>query len=139
MSSFEASADCTLLMMASSAARCSLCLKRRCVSSKRRAFSSATPMLAATVLRSASCASAKANSRSWSSSTTIPSTRRLPIIGTAQMEWAQSVPGTAPVRPAATCSARVLSTLDSRPSRIFPAGCPGPNTEECVGRRLPCS
>ena len=38
-----------LLMTASSAARCSVSFSRRCVSSNRRAFSSATPMLAATV------------------------------------------------------------------------------------------
>ena len=39
-----------LLITASSAARCSVSLSSRCVSSNRRAFSSATPMLAATVL-----------------------------------------------------------------------------------------
>ena len=37
--------SCTLLMIASSAARCSVSLNSRCVSSNRRAFSSATPML----------------------------------------------------------------------------------------------
>ena len=39
-----------LLMTASSALRCSVSFSRRCVSSNRRAFSSATPMLAATVV-----------------------------------------------------------------------------------------
>ncbi len=63
-SSWAASPSCTLLMIASSAARCSLSLNRRCVSSKRRAFSSATPMLAATVLSSRTSASPKAFSRS---------------------------------------------------------------------------
>ena len=53
-----------LLITASSAARCSVSLSRRCVSSKRRAFSSATPMLAATVLSRRTSASPKAYSRS---------------------------------------------------------------------------
>ncbi len=40
-----------LLMTASSALRCSVSFSSRCVSSNRRAFSSATPMLAAIVCR----------------------------------------------------------------------------------------
>ena len=42
-----------LLITASSALRCSVSFSRRCVSSNRRAFSSATPMLAATVRQQA--------------------------------------------------------------------------------------
>ncbi len=64
MSSFEASASCTLLMMASSAFRCSVSFSSRCVSSKSRAFSSATPMLEATVESRRTSASPKASSRS---------------------------------------------------------------------------
>src|SRR5437762_2452087 len=52
MFSSAASAACTLLMIASSALRCSVSFSSRCVSSKSRAFSSATPILAATVLMS---------------------------------------------------------------------------------------
>ncbi len=52
MSSLEASPSCTLLMIASSAFRCSVSFSSRCVSSKRRAFSSATLMLVASVFRS---------------------------------------------------------------------------------------
>ena len=53
-----------LLMTASSALRCSVSFSRRCVSSNRRAFSSATPMLAATVLNSRTSDSPNAFSRS---------------------------------------------------------------------------
>ena len=53
-----------LLMTASSAVRCSVSLSRRCVSSKRRAFSSATPMLAASVSSSRTSDSPNAFSRS---------------------------------------------------------------------------
>ena len=53
-----------LLITASSALRCSVSFSRRCVSSNRRAFSSATPMLAATVCSRRTSASPKAFSRS---------------------------------------------------------------------------
>ena len=53
-----------LLMIASSAARCSVSLSSRCVSSNRRAFSSATLMLAASVSSRRTSASLKACSRS---------------------------------------------------------------------------
>ena len=61
MSSFEASPSCTLLMIASSAARCSVSLSRRWVSLNRRAFSSATPMLAASVDSKRTSASSNAS------------------------------------------------------------------------------
>ena len=55
-------------MMASSALRCSVSLSRRCVSSKRRAFSSATLMVVASVVSRRTSDSPKACSRSWFSS-----------------------------------------------------------------------
>ena len=54
-----------LLITAISAARCSVSFSRRCVSSNRRAFSSATPMLEATVVSKRISASPYACSRTW--------------------------------------------------------------------------
>ena len=61
-------------MIASSAARWSVSVSRRFVSSNSRAFSSATPMLAASVLSSRSSASLKACAWMLSRPTT-PTTR----------------------------------------------------------------
>ena len=60
------------LMAASSVVRCSVSRRRRCVSSNSRAFSSATPMLPATVVSSRASLSPNAYSRSWSSRTIEP-------------------------------------------------------------------
>ena len=75
----------TLLMSASSAARSSVSSRRRFVSSNRRAFSRATPMLAARVLRRRSSASLNACCR-WLSRATTPITRSRPGIGTPSQD-----------------------------------------------------
>ncbi len=63
--SSEAATPCWMLLMtASSAFLCSVSLSSRCVSSKRRAFSRATPMDAETVLSRRTSASPYAFSRS---------------------------------------------------------------------------
>ena len=91
-SSRRASAGWTALMIASSAARCSVSLSRRCVSSNSRAFSSATPMLAATVDSRRTSASPKASSRSWFSTMTVPRKRSPENIGTKTDDRLWSVP-----------------------------------------------
>ncbi len=96
-----------LLITASSALRCSVSFSRRCVSSKRRAFSSATPIDAATVCSRRSSDSPNAYSRSWFSRITPPSTRSLPMIGTNAMDLAASVPGST-VPPVSALSAALL-------------------------------
>ena len=61
-------------------------------------------------------------------------------MGEAMMERHQSVPGMGPDRPAATCSARELSTRVSRRSRIGAAMSPSPvNGLSRRGKGLPCS
>ncbi len=81
-----------LLITASSDERRSVSFSRRCVSSKSRAFSSATPMLAATVDSSRTSASPKAFSRSMFSTDMNPSRRSPAKIGTATPERLMSVP-----------------------------------------------
>src|SRR5205814_1177472 len=60
MLSSAASAACTLLMIANSALRCSVSFSSRCVSSNRRAFSSAVPSEAAIVVNNRTSASPNA-------------------------------------------------------------------------------
>ena len=104
MSSSAARPSWTLLMIASSAARWSVSVRRRFVSSNSRAFSSATPMLAASVLSSRSSASLKACAWMLSRPTT-PTTRSPALIGTPSHDRV-SVPPTW-TAPAASCSSSV--------------------------------
>ena len=113
-----------LLITASSALRRSVSLSRRCVSANRRAFSSATPMLAATVVSRRTSGSPKAPSRSWFSTTSAPTARVLPRIGRPMHERHWSVPCTR-VNPIGSSSARVRTTSTSRPWRIRHIALPG--------------
>ena len=88
-------------MIASSAARSSVSVRSRFVSSNRRAFSSATPMLEPSVLRRRSSASLNACA-SMASRPRTPITRLAPVIGTPIHE-SVSVPPIE-IAPAATCS-----------------------------------
>jgi len=127
-----------LLMTASSALRCSVSFNSRCVSSNSRALSSATPMLAATVLSSLISDAPNAFSRSKFSMSIVPSTRSLPRIGTRTMQSAWSVPGTI-VRPRARISATLLRSSIWRDRDICDQG---PSTVGLAGgieSRLPCS
>ena len=81
ISSLLARPSWTPLMIASSAARWSVSARRRFVSSNRRAFSRATPMLETIVVRIRSSRSSKASGRIDSSETT-PMTSSPAMIGT---------------------------------------------------------
>ena len=91
-------------MIASSAARSSVSVSRRFVSSNRRAFSRATPMLEPSVPRRRSSASLNACSSTASSPMT-PITRLAPVIGTPSQD-SVSVPPIE-IAPAAFRSAAV--------------------------------
>jgi len=91
-SKFLDMASPTLLMMASSAARSSVILSRLWVSSNRRAFSSATPMLDATVVNKRTSESLKAFSLSKLLMLTNPRTWFPVMIGTATRDFSLSVP-----------------------------------------------
>ena len=93
MSSFEASPACTLLMIASSAARCSVSFSSRCVSSKWRAFSSAMAIPEATVESRRRSPSPKASTRSWFSTMMAPIMRSPANIGVKTAALLRSVPG----------------------------------------------
>ncbi len=76
-----------LLITASSALRCSVSLSRRCVSANRRAFSSATAMLAARVCSKRTSDSSNASSRSKSESAIRPRTSPPATIGTSSADF----------------------------------------------------
>src|SRR6185295_9767742 len=86
---------------------------RRWISSNSRAFSSATPMLDATVVSNRSSDSPKACSRTKFDMLRMPSTRSLPMTGTAAIDCSGSVPGIVVV-PAASISAMVFHTTSRR-------------------------
>ena len=133
MSSSAASPSWTLLMIASSAARWSVSVRRRFVSSNSRAFSRATPMLDASVLSSRSSASRRRRRRMLSSATVAED----PLAG----EDRHAEPGLGrrsrpdrpgrPRRPASCAGSR--SGSGARPDDRR-AGQPGPELDRSRGR-----
>ena len=90
MSSLDASPSCTLLMIPSSAVRCSVSFKRRFVSSNKRAFSNATLILLTSVLSNRTSESGNASSMSRFCKLITPLTSPLAIIGTITIDFAPS-------------------------------------------------
>ena len=113
-SSLEASPSCTLLIIASSATRSCSALKRRWVSSKRRAFSRAVPRDAETVVSRRSSDSPKAFSRSKLSSPIPPRTLSLLIMGTSIDDLDAFVPGKGIMAFSFSNSATVFMTMGCR-------------------------
>ena len=125
-----------LLITASSALRCSVSFSRRCVSSNRRAFSSATPMLATIVC---------------SSRTSAVSERVLALEALDDDDADDAVGGddlhrqasTASIRcpprtPAAATSAAVLRTMTLR-SEVTSSQRASDAVNGAIVRRVPCS
>ncbi len=135
MLSSAASADCTLLITASSALRCSVSLSNRCVSSNSRAFSRATPISPTIVCSNRISSGPKAYSRSKLSTTTTPTTRSPTMILAVTLESEHSVPG---ATPAAATSAAVLRTMTLRSEMTSFQRASGGVTGAIV-TRVPCS
>ena len=123
MSIWVASPFWISLMIASSAARSSVSARSRFVSPNRRAFSSATPMLEASVAMTRSSLSLNALASTASRPTT-PITRLAPVIGAPSHE-SVGVPPTS-IAPAARCSSAV-PTRTGRPVVMTVDVIPGPS------------
>ena len=119
MSSFEARPSCTLLMMASSAFLCSVSLSRRCVSSKRRAFSRATLKLPASVSSRRTSESVNAFSRRTSLNWINPRACSPTINGTSSVDFGLATSPTSMYDPYRAATSSVTSLMSSvSPVRI---------------------
>ena len=113
-------------MIASSAARSSVSVSRRFVSSNRRAFSSATPMLEASVLSRRSSASSKASRLDRVSRPMTPRTR-------SPAEDRDAEPATRVAVPAELDRARARSRSSTVPERGRVGACP----DDARGQPMP--